>query len=73
MGIVYLGYALHPIQDYYAHTYDYVYYSKKTGWYFHAPKSADNPNLRWDQVLLTENITKIILSDVYNTYSCLFV
>ena len=72
-GLKYLGYALHPIQDYYAHTDDRVY-SLPGGVKMHSPwNGTDSASERWGQVQKTERITMAILTSVYNIYPKLFM
>ena len=80
LGLQYLGYALHPIQDYYAHTDDRVYD-------IHVPvnlkmeilikshvgiSGTDSAHQRWGQVQKTADITLYILRIFYTLYKPLF-
>ena len=67
-GLKYLGYALHPLQDYYAHTDNYVYTNflmlkSHVKW-----KDVDNAEKRWSQVVLTREVTITALREVYIIY-----
>lgn len=79
-GLKYLGYALHPIQDYYAHTDDRVgtiyipinMAQRITVKHHLFYSDTDSARDRWEQLELTKDITIFILSETYNTYKELF-
>ncbi len=83
IGIKFLGYGLHPVQDIYAHTRDkchstfvsvktgYASYTTVTVW-LHLPGATDSAQKRSDQLQLAKNHTQSILNGVYKSYSSLF-
>ena len=79
-GLKYLGYALHPIQDYYAHTDDRVgnlyipiNMTQSLILKYHSPfDGTDSARKRWGQVQKTATITKKILAETYKLYGTLF-
>lgn len=70
LGLICLGFALHPIQDYYAHTDDVVHWVSP--YWMHLPGNTDNPIKRWEQLIKTEVATKEILLPIYHMYRRLF-
>lgn len=83
IGIRFLGYGLHPVQDIYAHTRDkcfptsfnvktgYASYTTVTVW-AHLPGVTDSAQKRFDQLQLAQKHTQSILNGVYKSYSSLF-
>ena len=73
-GLSYLGQALHPIQDYYAHTPDMVSYFPSLQMWGHVrnPRLTDDPIKRWGQLLKTEQITTQILTAFFLEYKDIF-
>jgi hypothetical protein len=82
-GLKYLGFALHPIQDFYAHTLDRCYiinvpvsdgYTPANTYYvrvwshIQADDITDNPNARQEQLFKTAKMTKDILMVFVNEY-----
>ena len=80
-GLMCLGYSLHPIQDYYAHTDDRVYdlyiypggVPIKIKSHVRVNDDTDSAIKRWGQLLKAKDITMEILSSTYKQYSTLFL
>ncbi len=66
--------ALHPIQDYYAHTSDMVEFYPGLNMWGHVkhPFLTDDPIQRWGQLLKTEQVTRQILSMFYSEFLDVF-
>ncbi len=77
-GLKYLGYALHPVQDYFAHTDDKVYDLYYTPGFLVFKShirlfdDTDNAIKRWGQLQKTKEVTENILKTFYNEYPILF-
>ena len=72
-GLKYLGYALHPLQDMYAHTPDKCYLLPKTGMWSHIfVLDTDNARERFGQVKAAEHATVKLLQTFMDEYGSLF-
>ena len=72
LGIVLLGYSLHPLQDYYAHTNDRVYKDFFGLWSHVKYQDTDNPIIRWGQLIQARNHTMEVLKLIYDEFYALF-
>ena len=72
-GLKYLGYALHPLQDMYAHTPDKCYLIPKTGMWSHVRPfdTTDDVRKRFDQVKATGRATVQLLECFLDKYGSL--
>ena len=72
-GLKYLGYALHPLQDIYAHTPDRCYFIPKVEMWSHVVPFdiTDDARKRFDQVKKTEKATIKLLEYFINKYGSL--
>lgn len=68
IGFVLLGFALHPIQDMYAHTDDKVYLDALGYWSHVLNIDTDSASSRPSQLNKTKKITKDILSEIKNNF-----
>ena len=76
LALKYIGYALHPMQDKYAHIYNkkskYSSYSLGNNKYSHVGvKNVDNAKVRTGDVFDTGTMTKKLLKSLYNNYAIL--
>ena len=67
-GLKFLGFALHSLQDYYAHTDDKVYYLSLLGLWMHGLDDTDSVRNRWEQLCQARDITITILQIFYEEF-----
>ena len=67
-GLKYLGFALHPLQDYYSHTDDKVSYLSTLGLWWHGLDDTDSVRKRWSQLCKAREDTLVILQIFYEKF-----
>ena len=67
-ALIELGRALHPLQDYYAHTVDKCYINLLGMWSHVTSENTDVVNARISQLVLTQRATLKLLKAIYDEY-----